>query len=361
MRSFARSRNTASSFQTKFKDGCCFAVQTSPRNKINLFCRKPQNSKSCVFRKPCLSFWGKITNQQFPMTGDHLPTTVSNVEKHLLLTMMKPMKTQMSMRMDTMSMMNTMRLRPTMKAGPMTVLMRMLPTSKKMRQPLNLTSTLSPSTLIRMTRLLLHTWMLVEGSKTWSSAVDFCQLWHWLTRTLCLLPPVLHLLHVAVEKALESQKGNRKAKAVDPMLCDTHRVVNAKLQILEPELQLPHNACDAVLLDIKQLSALDLQSTVVPLRCQPALRRSRTLKVWPQPSCLMSMDLSSLRTNLDALASIALWWTQEQVPFWWVLAHSTVMWSISSSLDLPWRPLRCGALAGLSLWRGPFNSQSLGC
>ena len=251
------------------------------------------------------------------------------------------------MRMDTRSMMTNMRLRSTTKAGPMTALMRMLPTSKKTRQPLSLTSTLRPSTLIRMTRLLLHTWMLVEGFKTWSSVVDFCQLWHWLTRTLRLLPPVLHLPHGVVEKALESQRGNRRARAVDPMLCDTHHVVNAKLQILEPELQQPHNVCDAVLLDIKQLSALDLQNTVVPLRCQPALQRSRTQKAWPQPSCLMNMDTSYLRTNLDALASIAPWWTQEQVPFWWALAHSTVMWSISSSLDLPWKPLRCGALAGL--------------
>ena len=90
-------------------------------------------------------------------------------------------------------------------------------------------------------------------------------------------------------------------------------MVNAKHQILEPELLQLHNVYDAVLLDIKQLSALDLQSTAALLRCQSVPRRSKTLKVWPQLSCLMNMDLSYLKIKLDALTSTALWWTQEQV------------------------------------------------
>ena len=84
--------------------------------------------------------------------------------------------------------------------------------------------------------------------------------------------------HVVVEKVLESLRESRRARAV-PMLCAIHHVVNAKHQILEPELLQLHNLYDAVLLDIKQLSALDLQSTAALLRCQPVPRKSKTLKV----------------------------------------------------------------------------------
>ena len=285
MRNFAKSRSTASSFQTKFKMAVASPCKPHQGAEPTFLTQAPKLEKlrvqEALFVILGQEYKSAVSQDRRPFANNRFQR-----EKHLLLTMMKPMMIQMPMKMDTMSMMNTMRLRPTTKAGPTTALMRMLPPSKKMRQPLNLTSIPSPSTLICMTRLLLHTWTLVEGSKTSSSAVDFCLLWHWLTRTLCLLLPVLPHHHVVVEKVLESLRESRRARAVDPMLCAIHHVVNAKHQILEAELLQLHNVYDAVLLDIKQLSALDLQSTAALLRCQSVPRRSKTLKVWPQLSCL---------------------------------------------------------------------------
>ena len=345
MRSTAKWPNTASSFQTKFKAGCCFERPIWPRSNTNWCYHRHPSSNAFECKRPCLSSWARTIDLQSIEMNDDL-ALADSLGEPMLPRMTRPMMMPMSMMKDTMSMTRAtqpLNLRSMMKVGLMTTSTPMLPTMKvrgtttpTMRRPL-------PSSMWTPTmRHMLPTWTQDVASKT-SSCPEVFFLWsHWTRVQWPTHLPVVHLLHHVGRARVGSPKAKR-AKAKVPMWFDIHLEDLARLLTRKVEPIQFSIAFDADPMDTKPHNVHDHQSMPRPHLLHP-VPRNNTLRAWLLRWCRVRLAWWSSKMLLAVHALIARWWTLAPVPFWWDLAPSSATWCTWRILASPLRPLRWGAL-----------------